>query len=351
MTQLYHVPRLDLALGGVLTNAPVAYNTWGTLNEAGDNAIVICHALTGNTQADDWWGGLVGPGKCFDTNQFFVICANVLGSPYGSASPLTINPATGRPYGAAFPRITIRDTVRAHQCLLNHLGVRQVAVVAGGSMGGMQALEWAFFGDYVRTIIPVACGGQHSAWCIGWSEAQRQAIYADPLWQGGAYVPDAPPRAGLRAARMMAMISYRNQHEFHGRFGRGRMNTAEAEFSVESYLRYQGDKLVDRFDANCYVSITQQMDTHDVARGRGIYPDVLASIEQPTLVLGIDTDILYPLAEQQELAAHIPNAELGVIEAPYGHDTFLIDFEQLESHIRPWLNKHLNRSPWYTAAA
>lgn len=351
MVQSYHIPHLELELGGVLHDAPVAFQTWGQLTEAADNAVLICHALTGNTEADDWWGGLVGPGRAFDTNRFFVISANVIGSPYGSASPLTPNPATGRPYGAAFPDITIRDTVRAHKAVLDHLGVKQLAVAAGGSMGGMQVLEWAFYRDFVRTLIPIACGGQHSAWCIGWSEAQRQAIYADPYWKNGTYSPDQPPRAGLSAARMMAMISYRNQQEFHGRFGRARMDSMEAPFSVESYLRYQGNKLVDRFDANCYVSITKQMDTHDVARRRGSYHEVLASIQQPTLVIGIDTDILYPLSEQQELADHIPHAELGVVKAPYGHDTFLIDFKQLDFYIRPWLNKHLARSPYYKEEA
>jgi len=348
MPQVYSIPTLELEHGGVLHDAPVAYQTWGQLSETADNAVLICHALTGNTDVTDWWGGLVGPGKVFDTDRFFIISANVLGSPYGSASPLTVNPQTGKPYGAAFPAITIRDTVQAHKAVLDHLGVQRLAVAAGGSMGGMQVLEWAFFGDFVQTLIPVACGGQHSAWCIGWGEAQRQAIYADPLWQDGTYAPDQPPRAGLAAARMMAMISYRNQNEFHSRFGRARMEAEGESFSVESYLLYQGQKLVDRFDANCYVSITKQMDTHDVSRGRGTYPEVLASIQQPTLVLGIDTDILYPLSEQEELAAHIPNAELGVMKAPFGHDTFLIDFEQLDAFIRPWLNKHLAPSPCYT---
>ncbi len=349
MTQTFVLPEFTLESGVVLRQVPVAYRIWGHLNREGTNALVICHALTGSADVDQWWGDLLGPGKAFDTNRFFVVCANVLGSPYGTASPLTFNPATGRPYGPEFPLVTIRDTVRLHRCLLEHLGVQQVAVVVGGSMGGMQVLEWAFFGEYVRAIIPIAVGGRHSAWCIAWSEAQRQAIYADPRWQGGHYDPNDPPVQGLATARMMAMISYRSYQSFEARFGRRRMvRDTEELFAVESYLHYQGEKLVRRFDANCYVRLTQKMDSHDVSRGRGPYPEVLAEIRQPALVVGIDSDVLYPLVEQEELVNHLPNASLYVLHSPHGHDAFLIETKILNEVLREWISTTLSEQAWST---
>lgn len=336
MPNIEIIPDFALEDGTVLRDVPVAYETWGALNEAGDNVIVVCHSLTSNTDAAGWWRGFLGPDCALDTGHYFVICANVVGSPYGTVSPLTINPATGQPYGAGFPRATIRDTVALHKRLLDRLGVRQIAFAIGGSMGGMQALEWAFYGDFVRGIVPIGVGGRHSAWCIGWSESQRQAIYADPRWQAGRYDPDDPPSAGLATARMIAMLTYRSFASFQARFGRGTMDDDEALFNVESYLRYQGDKLVERFDANCYVHLTWQMDSHDVARNRGDYFDVLRQTEQDALVIGIDTDVLYPLAEQRELVDHLPNARLAILEASHGHDAFLIELETMNDLVRSW---------------
>jgi homoserine O-acetyltransferase len=245
--------------------------------------------------------------------------------------------------------VSIRDTVAAHRKLLDHLGVRQIAMAIGGSMGGMQVLEWAFYGDYVRAIAPIAVGGRHSAWCIAWSEAQRQAIYADPAWCEGRYLPGKGPESGLAAARMMAMVSYRSMASFEERFGRQCMPGDEAHrpFTVESYLRYQGDKLVQRFDANCYLRLTEQMDTHDVSVGRGAYPDILASIEQPALVVGIESDVLYTLPEQRELVQHLPHAELRVLPSIHGHDAFLIELDALNELVRDWMDEHLifNASP------
>ena len=337
---------LLLESGHRLVDVPVAYSTWGSLAPARDNAVLICHALTGSSNAADWWPGIIGPGNAIDTDRYYIICMNVLGSPYGSASPLTTNPETGTPYGPDFPTLTIRDTVAAHRRVLDHLGVRSVVAAVGASMGGMQVLEWALEGDLVRSLVPIAVGGRHSAWCIGWSEAQRQAIYGDPNWNGGRYAPDRPPAHGLATARMMAMISYRSQREFSERFGRDIMpaNGRVGVFAAESYLRYQGKKLVDRFDANCYVHLTLQMDTHDVARGRGDYESVLAGIRQPSLVIGIDTDVLYPLAEQEELARLIPGARLEVLEAPYGHDSFLIERERMGRLLEDWLDLAMNEN-------
>ena len=331
---------LVLESGKTLEKVPVAYHTWGSLTPSGDNAVLICHALTGSSDVVDWWPGIVGPGNAIDTDRYFVVSANVLGSPYGSLSPVTVDPVTGRPYGPDFPFVTIRDTVAAHRRVLEHLGVRSVVAAVGASMGGMQALEWAFEDEVVRSIVPIAVGGRHSAWCIGWSDAQRQAIYSDPNWNAGRYDPDRPPAQGLATARMIAMISYRSQREFHERFGRDIMppNGQAEVFAAESYLRYQGKKLVDRFDANCYVQLTRQMDTHDLARGRGDYESALAQIRQPAMVIGIDSDILYPLSEQEELARWLPNARLEVIKAPFGHDSFLIERDRMGNLLSTWLS-------------
>lgn len=340
----YIIPELILESGDVLRQAPVAYRTWGTLNACKNNVIVVCHALTGNTDVDDWWGPLLGPGKALDTDRYFVLAANILGSPYGSASSLTVNPDTGKPYGIDFPRVTIRDTVTAHKHLLDHLGVSQIAMAIGGSMGGMQVLEWAFYGEFVKLIVPIAVGGRHSAWCIAWGEAQRQAIYADAAWQQGRYEAGKGPEAGLAAARMMAMISYRSMASFEERFGRQRMSGEDTTrpFAVESYLRYQGDKLVQRFDANCYIRITEQMDSHDVSRSRGVYPEVLRSIEQPALVVGIDSDALYTFGEQEELVRYLPHATLRMLESRHGHDAFLIDLESLNKMVQEWMEPQIS---------
>ena len=337
MPKIEIIPSFTLENGAVLREVPVAYQTWGTLNEAGNNAVVVGHSLTSNTDAATWWKGFIGPGCALDTEHYFVTCMNVIGSPYGSVSPVSVDPARQRPYGADFPQATVRDTVGLHKMLLDRLDVRQIAFAIGGSMGGMQVLEWAFYGDFVRGLVPIGVGGRHSAWCIGWSEAQRQAIYADPRWQDGRYDPDDPPAGGLSTARMIAMISYRSFASFADRFGRTRVNgSVDSLFNVESYLRYQGEKLVERFDANCYVHLTRLMDSHDVARGRGDYVEVLNQIRQHTLVVGIDSDLLYPLDEQQELARHLPNAALAVLEAGHGHDAFLIELETLSEIVRSW---------------
>lgn len=336
----------ELESGTIVHDVPVAYHTWGTLNDTGTNAVLVCHALTGDANAADWWGDLIGPGCPLDTERYFVICPNVIGSPYGTLSPLTTNPATGAAYGPDVPRVTIRDTVRLHRRLLWQLGVEQVVAAIGGSMGGMQVLEWAFYGSFVHALIPVAVGGRHTPWQIAWSEAQRRAIAADPNWNDGHYTDDAPPTEGVAAARMMAMVSYRSHASFQQRFGRqlqpenGTPFEGRPPFAVESYLHHHGEKLNQRFDANCYVALTEQMDTHDVSRGRGAYADVLASIEQPTLVVGIDSDVLYPLAEQKELADTLPNATLETLSSPHGHDAFLIEQDELGALIRPFLQEH-----------
>jgi homoserine O-acetyltransferase len=333
------VPEFTLENGVTLRDVPVAYRAWGRLSARADNAVLVCHALTGDTNAAQWWSELFGPGRALDTERDYIVCANVIGSPYGTVSPLTIDTATGESYGAAFPAFTIRDSVALHKLLLDALGVQQVRFAIGGSMGGMQVLEWAFYRDFVRGLVPIGVGGRHSAWCIAWSWAQRRAIELDPSFEGGDYVVGEGPKAGLGLARMIAMITYRSFSSFQGRFGRAR--TEEPLFDMASYLMHQGDKLVDRFDANCYLALMSAMDTHDVARDRGDYDKVLAGIDQPTLAIGIDSDVLYPPAEQRELAQYLPKAELAILDAGHGHDSFLIERNDVNQLVKSWRDRVL----------
>ena len=356
--ETFVVPRFTLESGEVLREATVRYKTWGALNEARDNVMVVCHAMTGNAALDQWWGGLLGPGCVFDTDKYHVVCANILGSCYGSSGPADANPATGRKYGGDFPAVTVRDTVALHRRMVEEgVGARGVSVVVGGSLGGMQALEWAFHEDLVDRAVVMACGGRHHAWQIAISEAQRQAIYSDPAWRGGHYAPSRPPHAGLSIARQFAMVSYRTHTAYEDKFGRSRQGEGEGDdgahaaavaageaedtFEVESYLRYQGERFLSRFDAGSYVAITKQMDTHDVGRGRnprGCHQEALRALNTPVLVVGITSDVLYPVAEQEELAALIPNAKLAVIDSPEGHDGFLLEQEAISSHLNEFLN-------------
>jgi homoserine O-acetyltransferase len=328
---------LTLESGAILPAVRVAYRTWGTLDAAGSNAVVVCHPLTGSADVDLWWEGLLGPGRALDPERDFIVCANVLGGCYGTTGPASPRPAGDRPWGPKFPAVTVRDMVRVQAALLDRLGVRKIRLVIGGSLGGMQVLEWALIDpERVEAIAPVAVSGRHSAWCIGLSEAQRQALYADPNWRGGRYSPEAPPVAGLAAARAVAVCTYRSRASFEERFGREirKENEIEDAFAVESYLRHQGRKLVERFDANTYVTLTRAMDSHDVGRGRGSYEEALGSIRQPALVVAIDSDVLYPPAEQKELARLIPGARLAWLRSPHGHDAFLLETEKLDRLVR-----------------
>ncbi|NTU52192.1 MAG: homoserine O-acetyltransferase [Chlorobiaceae bacterium] len=315
---------LPLELGGELPGVRIAWRSWGTLNEQKNNVILICHALTGNADADLWWSGMFGPGRAFDETRDFIICSNVLGSCYGTTGPLSANPFTGRRYGPDFPRITIRDMVAVQHRLLRSLGIEKLCLVVGASLGGMQVLEWgAMYPEMAGALMPMGISGRHSAWCIAQSEAQRQAIAADAEWNDGWYDPARQPQKGLAAARMMAMCSYRCFENFQLRFGREVQE--EGLFTAESYLRYQGKKLVGRFDANTYITLTRAMDMHDLGRGRSSYEAALASLTMPVEILSIDSDILYPKEEQEELARLIPGSRLLFLDEPYGHDAFLID--------------------------
>ena len=331
--------RFRLESGALLEQVDVAFQTWGSLNAACDNCIVVCHSLSGDSDVTSWWLPLIGPGKALDTEHFFVVCANLLGSCYGTTGPSSDNPITGRPYQSDFPVPTIRDNVRLQQYLLTRLGVTGIQLVIGGSIGGMVALEFSIMDERVKRLAAIATSGRHSAWCIGWTEAQRQAIYSDPNWSNGYYSTENPPNVGLASARMIAMLSYRNQQSFSTRFGREMQSESEPSFAVQSYLNYQGEKLARRFDANSYVRLTQTSNSHDVARGRDSYETVLSDVSQPTLFVGVDTDLLFPIAEQEELARLIPNAELQVIRSSHGHDAFLLEGNTLNSMVADWLKR------------
>lgn len=317
--------------GHRLPDVTVGFRTWG---DPSAPAVVIGHALTGDTDAVSWWSGLVGPGKLVDPAHHFVICAGALGSCVGTTGPGTN--AGGARLGSRFPRVTIRDQARLHLRLLDHLEVAKVALAAGGSMGGMQMLELALCDaeagpDRVDRLLLIGMGAAHGAWQIGVSEAQRMAIRADPRWRGGDFPADDPPADGLASARAMAMMTYRSAALFADRFGRG---TQDRDFAIASYLRYQGAKLVDRFDAGSYVALTEAMDTHDALRHRSV--DTLARLRTPALCVGISSDVLYPPEESRDLADRLGHGRYALLDSPFGHDAFLVDFDALDALARPF---------------
>ena len=323
-----------LESGVELPGFRLAYTTRGTLNADGSNAVWICHALTGNADAGDWWGGMVGAGKYFDPATDYIVCANVLGSCYGSTGPLSVNPATGRTFHHDFPLLTIRDMVGALDLLRQELGIETIRTCIGGSVGGEQALEWAILQPgLIQNLVLIAASAVASPWCIAFNEAQRMAIEADPTWADRR--PDAGA-AGLKAARATAMISYRN-YDTYG-FTQALDNNEQLDgYKAASYQRYQGEKLADRFNAFTYRLLSKVMDSHNVGRNRGSILNALGQIRARTLVVGIRSDLLFPPAEQQFLARHIPDAVYEEIDSLYGHDGFLIEFRPLASLMRKWM--------------
>jgi len=303
-----------LAGGGTLSGVRVAYRTWGRPRP---EAILICHALTGSADADQWWTGMFGTGRAFDPEREFIVSANVIGGCYGTTGPGDA-PEGGTRYGADFPAIAIDDMVRLQALLLDHLGVERLSLVIGGSIGGMQALRWAErYPDRVDAVVPIGVGSAQSAWALALAEAQRAAITGDPRYLGGRYDPAEPPAAGLATARMIAICSYRSAGSFDVRFGR---DATDGTYAAQSYLRHQGAKLVERFDANTYLALIDAMD------GFGIDP---AAIGTPALVIGISSDVLYPVEEVRALAEAMPQAEFALLNAPHGHDAFLIETNRL----------------------
>ncbi|WCT73843.1 homoserine O-acetyltransferase [Sphingomonas naphthae] len=350
---------LRLDGGAFLAPVEIAYETYGTLAADGGNAILVCHALTGDqhlasthprTGKPGWWTRMVGPGRPIDPARDFVICANVLGSCMGSSGPASIDPTTGAPYAMRFPVITLRDMVRAQAMLVDHLGIGRLRAVVGGSMGGMQVLEWAAtFPDRVASAVVIASAPRHSAQNIAFHEVGRQAIMADPSWRGGNYYEhDDPPAAGLAVARMAAHITYLSEAGLTEKFGR-RLQKREAksfgfdaDFQVESYLRHQGISFVDRFDANSYLYITRAMDYFDLAEEHGgLLANAFKGTKTRFCVVSFDTDWLYPTSESRAIvhALNAAGAQVSFVElsSPFGHDSFLLESPALEAVIDGFL--------------
>jgi homoserine O-acetyltransferase len=334
--------------GGRLDEITLAYETWGTLDATASNAVLVCHALTGDAHAvgpsgrgqpaPGWWDDFVGPGKAIDTDQYFVVCANVVGGCQGSTGPSSLHPGDGKPYGARFPVVSIRDIVRTQALLADRLGVGRWLSVVGGSMGGMQALEWTvMYPDRVASAMLIATSASASPLQIGWSEVGRLAVVQDPRWNGGDYYDAEPgqgPHEGLMLARRIAQIHYRSDVSLANRFGRSTVDRLDQfhlwdRFQVESYLDYHGQKLARRFDANSYLVLNKAMDLHDVGRGRGGEAAALRRVQCPSLVVSVDSDILYTPRQQIELRDHLHAGgvavEYEVIHSDHGHDGFLIE--------------------------
>lgn len=341
-----------LETGGELPDVTLAYETWGTLNADASNAVLVEHALTGSTHVargdsgeNGWWEQLVGPGRTIDTDHYFVVSINMLGGCYGSTGPASPDP-DGLAWGSRFPFVTIRDSVRAEALLTDRLGIRRWHSVVGGSLGGARALEWAvMYPERVARCAVVACTAASSAEQIGFAQAQLQAIRLDPAFQGGDYYDGAAPLAGLGLARRIAHITYRSERELEHRFGRmpqgdespfgSPIPSGRGRYQVESYLDHQAEKLVDRFDANSYVVLTEALMSHDVGRDRGPLESVLRGIPTEFLIGAVDSDRLYFPSQSQQLADALPGeVHVHMISAPIGHDAFLTEIQQLDPVLR-----------------
>jgi homoserine O-acetyltransferase len=335
-------PELTLDCGVTLRDVDVAYETWGKLNASRTNAILVLHAFSGDAHAageGGWWTTMIGPGKAFDTDRYFVICSNVLGGCRGTTGPGSTNPETGCPWAMTFPMVSIADMVRLQKMLIDRLEIPRLLAVAGGSMGGMQALEWAVsYPDKVAAAIPIATTARHSAQQIAFNEVGRQAIMADPDWNGGNYYGGHPPGRGLAVARMVGHITYMSDESMRQKFGR-RLRAPD-QFEVESYLQYRGSKFVDRFDANSYIYITRAMDTFDLTE-RGSLVSLFDGVQTRFLVISFTSDWLYPSYQSQEIVSALRSRNCDVayinIEAHYGHDSFLVEAEQQSEIVRGFL--------------
>ena len=349
--------------GSYLRDVTLAYETWGTLNADRSNAVLLCHAWTGDSHVagpaeeghptPGWWEGIVGPGLAIDTNEWFVVCSNVLGGCQGSTGPASPHPDDGKPYGSRFPVITVRDMVRAQLRLTDMLGIPKWHAVVGGSMGGMQVLEWAVtFPHRVNAIVPVATCVYATAQQIAWGAIGRRAIKLDPKWRGGEYYDAAPgdgPWQGLAIARMVSQVTFRSDNVFTERFGRELMDSDVDHnglglwdrFVVESYLDHHGDRLIRRFDTNSYLIIGKAMDLHDVGRGRVSLERAMSRVTMPALTIGISSDILYPTYQQKQIHELLQKqgtrSSYVEVDSPHGHDAFLINLDQVGAPIKAFL--------------
>jgi homoserine O-acetyltransferase/O-succinyltransferase len=342
-TQFYHHNKpFVLESGKKLPDLQIAYHTYGTLNKEKDNVIWVNHALTANSDVFDWWCGLFGENCLFNPRDHFIVCANILGSPYGTTNPLSMNNKTGLPYYLSFPDITVRDMVKAHQFLARHLKITDISLLIGGSLGGQQAMEWAIAEpEKIKRLVLIATNAQHSPWGIAFNESQRLAITADRTFY--SLSPDGGKK-GLKVARSIALLSYR-AYETYGTT-QLEVNTDKISgFKASSYQNYQGEKLVNRFNAYSYHLLTKVMDSHNVGRKRSSIEDALKKIKAKTLVIGISNDVLFPVTEQRFLAENIPQARLVQLNSFYGHDGFLIETETLTKEIGTFLKSSDTNSP------
>jgi homoserine O-acetyltransferase len=342
MTSVYnHNHPFTLESGETLQGFHLAYTTHGQLNAAKNNVVWIFHALTANSNPVEWWPGLVGEGKYFDPSKYFIICVNKPGSPYGSISPLSVNPQTNEPFYYDLPAFSIRDMVKTYLHLKDHLGINKVFIGLGGSTGGMQLLEWAIEEpELFDHIVPIATNAVLSPWGVAFNASQRMAIEADQTWQERK---QEAGQKGLATARSIALLSYRHYNGYGITQTRDKAFvplTDDVVFASDNYQRYQGLKLVNRFNAACYYRLTQSMDSHDVGRNRNGVLNALKRITAKTLVIGIESDVLYPISEQEFLQKNIKDAELLSIASDFGHDGFLLEYEKIESALKVFIEEN-----------
>ncbi len=333
--KIYHRPGpFPLENGQQLPALDIAYHTYGTRAPDDSNVVWVCHALTANSDVLDWWAGLFGPDCLFDPERWFIVCANNLGSCYGTTGPLSINPQQGRPYFHDFPAITIRDMVQAHEALRQHLGIRNIHLLIGGSQGGQQALEWAIqLPGLIDQLALIATNARHSPWGVAFNESQRLAIATDPSWREYA---DYAGVEGMKTARSIALLSYRH-YQTYARAQQPLQPGLLDNYPAASYQRYQGEKLARRFNAFSYWTLSKAMDTHDISRGRGSLEETLARVQPRCLAVSVSTDLLFPPEEQQFLARHIPGAVWRSIHSEFGHDGFLTETAALSRVLRHFL--------------
>lgn len=334
-----HNERFDLEAGRHLPSFQLQYSTAGKLNADKSNVVWVCHALTGSADFAEWWPGLFEKGGLFSPDEYFIVCANVLGGCYGSTGPLSVNPNTGKPYFHDFPKITNRDIVRAFDLLRQHLGFDQIEVLIGGSLGGQHAVEWAIYQpERVVNLIGIATNAVHSPWGVAFNESQRLAITTDPTWSESH---EQAGINGMKTARSIALLSYRNHGIYNDTQDDSKAEKLEG-YKAASYQQYQGEKLAKRFNAFTYWTLANAMDSHHVGRNRGGIEKALAEIKAKCIFVGIRSDILFPVDEQIFLAAHVRKSALDIIDSRYGHDGFLVEVEQLSRSIRSFYQRKLS---------
>ena len=325
--------------GAALPSLEIAYNTWGRLNTEADNVIWVCHALTANSDVEAWWPGMVGKGLLFDPEKYYIVCANVLGSCYGTTGPASVNPETGKPWLHRFPLITVRDLVNVHEILRNHLGIKGIHTIIGASIGGYQALEYSImFPELIQRLILLASGARQTPWALAFSESMRLAMQADHTFTSGD--PDGGKK-GLKAARSIALISYRTMAAYN-KTQQEEDDEKLTSFKAASYQAYQGEKLVKRFNPYSYWCLTCLSDTHNIGRGRGGIVTALKSIKAKVLCVGIKSDLLFPTDDQKFITANTENAEYIEIDSFYGHDGFLIETDIVTDVVRKFWENNSN---------